>query len=153
MLLSRQADYAVRLVLDLALHDPEQVQVRDVAQRHCIPPAYLQKVVQRLVRAGLVRTLRGPRGGVRLSRPPSHLSLREVVEAVEGPVVFNRCQLWGGECEGGEPCQTHAIWESLSALLSRSMQAITFDALASGRAVDQLESVTPSTSHKVRVSA
>jgi len=141
VLLSRQADCAVRLVLELALCDPEQAQVKEVARRHRLPEAYLQKVVQRLVQAGLVRTMRGPHGGVRLSRPPSTISLRDVVEALEGPVVFNRCQNWPEECSDEKPCRTHAVWEGLASLLTQAMDAITFADLVTGQAAGKLARV------------
>jgi Rrf2 family protein len=130
VLLSRQADYAVRLVFELAKREPEQANTRDVAAEHRVPEAYLHKVVQRLSRAGLLSTLRGPHGGIRLSRPPSQVSLRDVVEAVDGPIAFNRCQKWPGDCSDSEPCPIHSVWQHLSDVLTQSMEEVTFDVLA-----------------------
>lgn len=144
MLLSRQADYAVRLVFELAKREPAHASTRDVAAEHGVPEAYSQKVVQRLSKAGLLSTLRGPHGGIRLSRPPSQISIRDVVEAMDGPIVFNRCQKWPGDCSDSEPCPIHSVWERLSTLLRQSMEAVTFDSLAQGERPDltRLEQVS-----------
>ena len=93
MRLSLQVQYAVCGVFDLAYNGRgEPVQIRVISERQAIPSRYLEQIFQRLRRAGLVSSKRGPGGGYTLSRSPAQISLREVVEAVEGP-VFDALQM------------------------------------------------------------
>jgi Rrf2 family protein len=88
MRLSHQVQYAICGVFDLAYNGHgEPVQIRVISERQAIPGRYLEQIFQRLRRAGLVTSKRGPGGGYTLSRSPARISLREVVEAVEGPVA------------------------------------------------------------------
>jgi Rrf2 family protein len=89
MQLSKQESYALRLALDLATNPPAPI--REIASRQRIPPAYLGKIVQSLVRGGVVRTERGARGGVSLAGPSESISLRQVLEAAHGPIALSRC--------------------------------------------------------------
>jgi len=88
MRLSHQVQYAICGAFDLAYNGQGQpVQIRVISQRQAIPGRYLEQIFQRLRRAGLVSSKRGPGGGYTLSRSPAHISLRDVVEAVEGPLA------------------------------------------------------------------
>ncbi|MBI4299895.1 MAG: Rrf2 family transcriptional regulator [Chloroflexi bacterium] len=130
MQLTRQADYAVRAVLDLSVH--QTAHIKDIATRHQIPGAYLQKVLWVLSKTGVIQTMRGPRGGVRLTRPPQEITLLEVVEAAQGALVFTRCLLWGGECPRPGVCPTHAVWQGVQEALTRAMARTDFQMLAKG---------------------
>lgn len=101
MELSRTTQFALRTVLDLATHGPGRT--AEIARRRGIPPAAAAKVVQALVRGGIVRTARGAGGGVRLARAPAAVSLRDVVESVEGPIAIARCLVWD-DCPCVQPC-------------------------------------------------
>jgi Rrf2 family protein len=126
MEITRQADYAVRIVLDLAAHNGGGIlRSDDVARRQLIPRAYFTKVVQALVRAGYMRTLRGARGGIQLARDPGRITLRQVIEAVEGPIRLNRCLLVPGECALELTCVAHPVWERIQSVLLREMDAVT----------------------------
>lgn len=88
MRLSHQVQYAICGVFDIAYNGRgEPVQIRVISERQAIPGRYLEQIFQRLRRAGIVASKRGPGGGYRLARSPARISLREIVEAVEGPVV------------------------------------------------------------------
>lgn len=132
MEITRQADYAVRIVLDLAGR-PEAGIVRsdDIARRQLVPRAYFTKVVQALVRAGYVRTLRGARGGIQLARDPQIITLRQVIEAVEGPIHLNRCLLRSGECALERTCAAHPVWERIQDVLMRELDGVTVAQMAS----------------------
>jgi Rrf2 family protein len=82
---SNQVQYAICGVFDLAYNGRgEPVQLRVISERQAIPGRYLEQIFQRLRRAGLVTSKRGPGGGYTLSRPPALITLRDVVEAAEG---------------------------------------------------------------------
>ncbi len=130
MKLSTQADYAVRAVYELARHEPGAVvHTCDIARAQRIPAARLVKVVQDLARAGLVRTIRGQQGGVMLARPATSITVRDVYEAVEGPILLCRCHQRVEPC-GGDACDTHQFWSGVEALLTQELQTVTIAALA-----------------------
>lgn len=128
--LSTQADYAVRAVYELARREPgEVVHTDDIAAAQRIPGSRLTKVLQELARADLVRTYRGSGGGVVLARPPAQITVRQVYEAVEGPVLLCRCHQRVQPC-GDDPCDTHDFWQGVESLLVRELDTTTFAALA-----------------------
>ena len=133
MKLSTQADYAVRAVYELARHEPGAVlHTGDIAAAQHIPGARLAKVVQDLARAGLVRTQRGQQGGVMLARPAGRITVRDVYEAVEGPILLCRCRQRVEPC-GDDVCDTHAFWSGVETLLIEELQTVTFAALTGSR--------------------
>jgi Rrf2 family protein len=114
MEITQQADYAVRAVLELALQ-PAGVRLscETIAQRHAIPLPFLTKIVARLANEGILRNQRGVNGGVQLARPAKDINLLEVVEAIDGPITFNRCNRKPSECERSRTCPVHSIWSDL----------------------------------------
>jgi Rrf2 family protein len=130
MEISRQADYAVRAVCELALQgEGERVRSEDIAARQTIPQPFLIKIFARLAAEGIVDTQRGVGGGVRLIRSPQELTLLDVVEAVEGPITLNRCVRRPGECPLDATCVVHPIWMDLRDEIRRRLASITFDVL------------------------
>lgn len=135
MELSRQADYAIRAMMDLAeIPEGELSQTREIARRQEIPEKYLPTIVRTLARAGLIRTLRGSHGGVSLGRPASQITLRDVVEAIDGPLLLNRCLIRPGECggTGDTHCSLHNFWELMVRNIEDQMDSIDFEFLVSG---------------------
>jgi Rrf2 family protein len=133
MKLSTQADYAVRAVYELSRHEAGSVvHTSDIAAAQRIPGARLAKVVQDLARAGLVRTMRGQQGGVVLARPAADITVRDVYEAVEGPILLCRCHQRVEPC-GDDACDTHQFWSGVETLLTQELQTVTFAALADTR--------------------
>lgn len=114
MQLTRSADYAVRAMLDIAAqtdNEDDRVRTHMVAQRQDIPPALLAKLVPLLVRAGLLDSQRGARGGLSLARPASEISMLEIVEAIEGPIAVNRCTATPVQCDKVDRCVVHPVWQ------------------------------------------
>lgn len=132
MEITRQADYAVRTVLDLA-RAPAGMRVRtsEIANRQRIPPTFLAKIVARLSVAGLVRTTRGATGGLSLARPAEEINLLEVVEAIDGPLLVNSCVLDPDACAFGETCPVHEVWCEAQGLLVNRLKQTSFADLAS----------------------
>jgi Rrf2 family protein len=121
MQITRQADYAVRAVLYLAqLGEDKRAATSQIAQEQQIPPSFLAKIVSQLSVAGLLQTSRGARGGVSLARTPEEISLLEVVEAIDGPILLNECVSPNGVCVFGDDCPMRPIWcEAQSELVNR----------------------------------
>jgi Rrf2 family iron-sulfur cluster assembly transcriptional regulator len=131
--LSTQVDYAVRAVFELARYEPGTIlHTCDIAAAQSIPRSRLAKVVQDLAHAGLVRTQRGQRGGVMLARPADDITVRDVYEAVEGPILLCRCHQRIEAC-GDDICDTHEFWSGVETLLTEELQTVTFAALADSR--------------------
>ncbi len=92
MRFTSQIRYAVYAVFDMAYHDngaPHQV--KNISRREAIPPRYLEQIFQRLLRGGILRSKRGPRGGYTLARAPKEITLGDIVRATEGDLesLFN----------------------------------------------------------------
>ncbi|MCL4472747.1 MAG: Rrf2 family transcriptional regulator [Actinobacteria bacterium] len=134
MQLTRQADYAIRALLHLSSQEPGNVvQTKEIASSEGIPEKYLPTIMRTLARAGLVRTLRGNQGGVLLARQPDEINLREVIEAIEEPIVLNRCLRDEGECDREASCPVHPVWDRIQQALIDRLESTTFADLASER--------------------
>ena len=97
--ISRGAEYAIRAMLDVAAAGGKaQETTKEVAEHQGIPKVFLPKIVQRLVQAGLLRAHRGPSGGIALSRLPGEINMRQIIEAMDGPIALNACLILPGEC-------------------------------------------------------
>ena len=111
MQITRQADYAVRAMVYLAQLGPEQrASTSQIAQEKQIPPSFLAKIVSQLSVAGLLQTSRGARGGVSLARSAADISLLDVVEAIDGPILLNDCVAENGSCAFGDSCPMQPVW-------------------------------------------
>jgi Rrf2 family protein len=127
MQITRQADYAVRAVLYLTqLGEEQRAATSQIAQDQQIPPSFLAKIVSQLSVAGLLQTSRGARGGVSLARSPEEISLLEVVEAIDGPILLNEC-VGNGNCQFGDDCVMKPVWCDAQAELVDRLRTTTFD--------------------------
>jgi len=133
--ISRGAEYAIRAMLDVAATEGGEVaRTRQVAEHQGIPKVFLPKIVQRLVQAGLLRAHRGPAGGIALSRPPGEINMRQIIEAMDGPIALNTCLLLPGECPRESICPVHEIWVKTQDDLLSGLESITLSKLvARGR--------------------
>ncbi|OFV84771.1 MAG: hypothetical protein A2620_05575 [Acidobacteria bacterium RIFCSPHIGHO2_01_FULL_67_28] len=104
--------------------------MREIAAGLGVPATYLAKVLQGLTRAGLLRAVRGPGGGVQLARPARDIRLWDVLAAVEPVGEFERCFLGLGECDDAHPCPLHESWGPIRARLLEMLQARSLDEFA-----------------------
>ena len=113
MLYSKTAKYAVIALSEIARHRPvgEPVATRGIAESGGIPYALLAKIIVQLRRAGLVTALRGKQGGVSLARPPERITIRDVVEAIDGNSLFEDCPLYLEPCQCRRECSLHPLWK------------------------------------------
>ncbi len=130
MRLLRETEYALRALRYLAtLPDGTVVPAARLAKTCGLPREFLSKVLRRLVQTGLVRSFRGRRRGYGLGRPPSEISVREVLEAVEGPDYFRRCVFWDARCSDDRPCLLHRVWAGVRPQLVEALGHLTLDVL------------------------
>ena len=106
--LTREADYAVRCVLEVARFG--RMSAAEAARRQEISPAFLGKIVGSLAKAGVLSTRRGVGGGIDLGRPAESLTLLQVVEAVQGPFAINQCLIHAGSCDRQQGCYVYPLW-------------------------------------------
>jgi Rrf2 family iron-sulfur cluster assembly transcriptional regulator len=125
MKLSTKGRYAVTAMMDLAIHDKVgPVTLADISQCQGISLSYLEQLFAKLRRAGLVEGVRGPGGGYRLARPSDQISVASVIAAVDESVQVTRCN--GEEdCQDGQRCLTHELWDDLSRRLYDYLDGIT----------------------------
>ena len=127
MEITQQADYAVRAILDLTLRpNGERASCEEIARRQGIPVAFLTKICSRLAADGFVQSQRGVNGGVWLARPAQEITLLEVVEAIDGPILLNECVSPNGACTFGDDCPMKPIWCDTQAELVQRLKTATF---------------------------
>jgi Rrf2 family protein len=115
---TQQIRYAIYGVFDLAYNGGARpVPLLEVGRRQAIPARYLEQIFQRLRRAGLVESKRGPGGGYRLARSPAAIRIADVVRAVQGQMLVLP------DAEPSEPASPAFVWELLRADLERALGA------------------------------
>lgn len=133
---TKAGEYAVRAMIYLACRaeSGQWTPVRMISDFGPAQVSYLARVLQRLARANLVVSKRGPAGGYALGRPAGEIALLDVVDAVEGPRrSIDECVLGLGECDSDEPCRLHDEWHGFVDALFGAAREVTLDRLASGR--------------------
>ena len=111
--LSKKADYALMAVRHLAVRTgPSSASAREIAEQYDIPIELMAKVLQRLVRAGLLISTQGTRGGYTLSRPSTSISVADVIQAIDGPFTVTACSTENNECEQYSKCSIRdPLWQ------------------------------------------
>jgi len=133
--ISRQTDYAVRVVMHLAcLEEGARVPLGDIAEYRGLPLAFVRRLIKPLVAKGILSSARGSNGGVRLARHARDISLLDVVTAIEGGMGLNHCEAHHRACPQSGACPVHDVWTDATQLLADHLAAIRFDALASAAA-------------------
>jgi Rrf2 family cysteine metabolism transcriptional repressor len=131
MMFSTRAEYGVRVMVQLARRsDGQPVSLADIAAQDGLPVAYLEHLVARLRKAGLVDSRRGARGGYLLTRPAEEITMAEVVEALEGSIAPIECITQGAdghlvcarEAEADHVCPTKLLWTRVQGSIVRTLQ-------------------------------
>lgn len=130
MLVTRETDYAVRCVLHLAQEKALVANVTEIARVMHIPKTFLAKILQRLVRAGVVESIRGMNGGFRLAKKPNDISLLHIMEAIQGPAGINVCAIDSKACRMSPSCAVHPIWVEIRKVVEKRLKKETIDKLA-----------------------
>jgi len=125
MRLSTKGRYAVTAMLDLAIHHGEgPVTLADISENQGISLPYLEQLFARLKKQGLVKGMRGPGGGYRLAYPPAEISIAQVINAIGEGIDVTMCN-GNQDCQDGEPCLTHELWQKLGAEIYNYLSGIT----------------------------
>ena len=131
MQLNRTGEYGLRGLLFLAKQPPEKMSlVSEISRVQGIPETFLAKIFQRLSKAGLLRSIRGLNGGFALGKPASQITMREVIETLDGPIAVNRCLRQEGECTEEKVCPLHRVLEEAQNRFLEVLERTTMEDLA-----------------------
>jgi Rrf2 family transcriptional regulator, iron-sulfur cluster assembly transcription factor len=134
MELTRKGEYAIRGIVYLARQPKGKVAlISEIAEAAEVPQTFLAKIFQNFAKIGLVNSYRGTRGGFVLGRPASKITLREVVEAVDGPILPNRCLMDSEGCERSGACVAHDVWRKVKEQVVGILDGVTIEDLARGK--------------------
>ena len=132
MKVSTKGRYALRIMLDLAIHNSgELVPLKDIAKRQGISIKYMEQIISPLAKAGFVQSLRGSSGGYRLSRDPSEYTAGEILKVMEGPLAPTVCLSSGDfvDCPRADECPTISFWEGLRDVINKYVDSVTLEDL------------------------
>lgn len=134
MTITKKAEYAiVSLVAMARRRDEGFISSQALASQAGVPPNLIAQTVSGLRRAGWVEAQRGPSGGVRLTHDPREISLRQVVELLDGPVGITRCLAGKGLCDNSDSCQLRGIWAEAQSKMLEVLERVTIEDLAAAK--------------------
>ena len=130
MHINLESDYAVRIVQYLAQSN-ERRDAQSIADSTCVSLRFTLKIMRKLVAADIVQSFKGAHGGYTLSRPASSITLRQVIEAVEGPYRFSRCvdNGFACNCSSVTACPFHSVFDDITQMVIQKLDEATFDSL------------------------
>jgi len=136
MRLTTKGRYAVTAMLDLSIHGAQgPVNLTEISQRQAISLSYLEQLFAKLRQRKLVSSVRGPGGGYRLARAEKDIHVAEIIDAVSESLDTTRCQ-GKGDCQQGEICLTHHLWQDLSDQIHNFLSNISLADLVSKREIE-----------------
>ena len=138
MRLTTKGRYAVTAMLDLAFHSQKKpVTLTEIATRQTISLSYLEQLFARLRKAGMVKGVRGPGGGYKLSRVATEINIADIITAVDEPIDSTKCE-GKGDCQDGQPCLTHDLWMGLSEQIRNYLRGISLGELLERKPVSDI---------------
>lgn len=144
MKISAKARYAVRLLLDLAMHtDQGPVRTADLSEHTGISVRFIEQILQPLKKAGLVRSTRGAAGGYMLSADPAQVSMARVVRIIEGNLCLTHCCEDPGSCSRSPDCLSQRAWARATKVLEGELDSISI--------ADLQEGLPPGSAHGCRL--
>jgi Rrf2 family protein len=152
--LSTRSRYGMRALLDIALQSHrEPVRLKDIARRQDVSLSYLEHIVGPLIAGGILRSTRGPGGGVSLLRRPEDIPLAEVMRLLEGPLSTSDCVSHPDVCQRSALCATRTLWAELAEAMDAVLQARTLADLCHRDDADMRGSCVPDAMRPLHSSA
>lgn len=135
MKISTKGRYAVRVMLDLALHNSgECIKVKDIANRQGISDKYLEQIIAVLNKAGYVKSVRGAQGGYRIAKDPKEYTVGMILRLTEGSMAPVAClEENADECERCDTCETLEVWKELYHAINNVIDNVTLEDLVERR--------------------
>jgi FeS assembly SUF system regulator len=123
--LTKLTDYGILLLTHMAADNTRLFASNDLSNATHIPSPTVSKVLQALLGAGLLESIRGAKGGYRLSRPAAEVSIREIIDCFEGHIALTECNLDDGECEQLPFCGTQNNWKRINGAVRDALDSIS----------------------------
>jgi Rrf2 family protein len=131
LIITRATEYAIRAILYMSRRPAgEIVYKKDICKAQEITPAFLTKILQPLIKDGIVGSQRGVGGGFYLAKEPSEITLLDVVKSQEGPVYLNHCLIEEGTCDREFFCPIHGAWAEIRQDFMKTLSRYDFASLA-----------------------
>jgi len=129
MQITRETDYAIRCVLHLSKDPDRVIMVDSIARDKKIPKSFLAKILQKLSKAGIVKSFRGVNGGYQLDKHPSEISLLNIIESIEGPVLMNECAMNKKACDMSDSCSVQPVWVKIREIVEGTLSDYNLETL------------------------
>lgn len=130
--LSTKGQYGVRAMFEIAKGHPERpVTVKEISDRQDVSATYLEQILNKLRKAGLITSKKGPGGGYLLKKSPEEISIAAILNELEGPVAITSCLNSAKGCVRADRCVTHLLWKSLGKQIEVFLEMITLKNLMS----------------------
>jgi Rrf2 family protein len=134
MKISTKIRYGTRAILELASHYGEgPIELKEIAKRESISLKYLEQLIVPLRTAGLVKSVRGSKGGYSLAKPPSEICLNDLIEILEGPLNLIECLNDSKVCQKIPYCVTRDIWKEVSEAIQGIFHSVTLEDMVNRR--------------------
>jgi len=131
MQLTREGDYGIRSVLYLARQPYKKISfVTEISEEYKIPRSFLAKILQKLVKAKIVRSYRGVKGGFSLARQAKDISVLDLLEAIEGRLAMNICLADKKKCDFSRNCPIHSVWANVQSKVVDVLKKSNFEELS-----------------------
>ncbi len=131
MIITRATEYAIRAILYMSRQPAgEIIFKKDICKAQDITPAFLTKILQPLIKDGIVGSQRGVGGGFYLAKPPAEITLLDIIKSQEGPVYLNQCLVKDNTCEREFFCPIHGAWKQIREEFMATLSRYDFASLA-----------------------
>ena len=130
MKISTKGRYALRVMIDLALHNNgKYISLKEISERQEISNKYLEQIIALLNKAGFLETARGNTGGYKLSKEPKEYIIGDILRATEGDLAPIYCLTEDGECNRQKDCKTYSFWKGLDDVINEYIDGKTLEDL------------------------
>ncbi len=144
--LSTKGQYGVRAMYEIAIGYPEQpVTIKEISDKQDVSVHYLEQILNKLRKAGLIRSVKGPGGGYLLNKGPEKISIASILSELEGPVAITSCLNPEEGCIRVDNCVTHLLWKALGEQIEAFLETITLKNLMSGDIYTKKEKIVINT--------
>ena len=133
-MLSKTAEYALRAIVYIAIQDAQgqKVGIKEIGRELELPVHFIGKILQDLVRKGVIASIKGPGGGFFLHRPASEISILEVVQTIDGLEMFRKCGMGMKQCSDSHPCPLHDDIKAYRSQVLKTFSTKTIQTLVDG---------------------
>jgi len=143
MRLSTKGRYGLRAVVDLAIYSKDEaVSISSIAAREDLSESYLEQLIAKLKKAGLVNSIRGTNGGYILAKKPKEISVGDILRALEGDLAVVECPNSDSECANFDSCVTKYVWKRINDSINTAVDSMTLDEIVENS--HKLEKYIPS---------